>query len=131
MLNILNLFLLYKQLLDPVNLLVPPTVSLVLNCHDSVNLQRNYFNYPPLLSFCLSLGCPSLLQRKLSSPTSAPLRQSEIFHVKLLFCLPNHTGSALLSAARMISAGRLQLQGKEDTSSEDIAREKGHVASFT
>jgi len=50
MLNILNLFLLYKQLLDPVNLLVPPTVSLVLNCHDSVNLQRNCFNYPPFLS---------------------------------------------------------------------------------
>lgn len=50
MVNILNLFLLYKKLLDPVNLLVPPTVSLVMNCHDSVNLQRNYFNYPPFLS---------------------------------------------------------------------------------
>lgn len=50
MLNTLNLFLFYKQLLDSVNLLVPPTVSLVLSCHDSVNLQRNYFNYPPFLS---------------------------------------------------------------------------------
>lgn len=50
MLNILNLFLLYKKLLDPVNLLVPPTVSLVMDCHDSVNLQRNYSNYPPFLA---------------------------------------------------------------------------------
>lgn len=131
MLNILNLFLLYKQLLDPVNLLVPPTVSLVLNCHDSVNLQRNYFNYPPFLSFWLSLGCPSLPRREHSYPPSAPLRQSEIFHVKLSFRLPNHTGSALLSAARLISAGRFQLQGKEDTSSGETAREKGYVASFT
>lgn len=130
MLNILNLFLLYKQLLDPVNLLVPPTVSLVQNCHDSLNLQRNYFNYPPFPSFHLSLACPSLLLREHSNPPSAPLRQSEIFHVKLSFCLTNHTGSALLDAARLISARRLQLQQTEDTSLGETVRKRGCVASF-
>lgn len=130
MLNILNLFPLYKQLLDPVNLLVPPTVSLVQNCHDSVNLQRNYFNYPPFPSFHLSLACPSLLPREYSYSPSAPLRQSQIFHVRISFCLPNHTRSAFLSAVRLISARGLQLQGKENTSSGENAREEGCVASL-
>lgn len=122
MLNIPNLFLLYKQLPDPVNLLVPPTVSVVLNCHDSVNLQRNYFNYPPCLSF--RLGCPSLLWREHSYPPSATLRQLEIFHVKLSSSLPRHTGSALLGAATLISVGRTQLQGKEDTSSGRLVEKR-------
>lgn len=129
MLNMLNLFLLYKQLIDPVNLLVPPTVSLALNCHDSVNLQRNYFNYLSFLSFHLLLGCPSLLRKEQSYPPPAPLRQSGIFHVKLSFHLPNHTESALLSAARLISAGRLQVQGKAGPSLFS-AREEEHVVSF-
>lgn len=37
------------------------------------------------------------------------------------------TGKALLSAAMLISVGRFQLQGKEDMSSGETAREKGYI----